>query len=57
MQISSETALDLKFKRGGGGGGGVERERFKYDVHVKSNTFVLYILLYTSLQWFRCKID
>lgn len=52
MQISSETALDLKFKRGGGGGG-VERERFKYDVHVKSNT----ILLYTSLQWFRCKID
>lgn len=56
MQISSETALDLKFKRGGGGGG-VERERFKYDVHVKSNAFVLYILLYTSLQWFRCKID
>lgn len=56
MQISSETALDLKFKRGGGGGG-VERERFKCDVHVKSNTFVLYILLYTSLQWFRCKID
>lgn len=52
MQISSETALDLKFKRGGGGGG-VERERLKYDVHVKSNT----ILLYTSLQWFRCKID
>lgn len=26
MQISSETALDLKFKRGGGGGG-VLRER------------------------------
>lgn len=26
MQISSETALDLKFKRGGGGGRGL-RER------------------------------
>lgn len=27
MQISSENALDLKFKRGGWRGGGVERER------------------------------